>query len=346
MLNNDVDPVNKFQKKNPIFYKFIIIYLIWWYIDEFLKDSIVIFKNLKNDINTKKLNVLSILYNSFIKYPLMGFLPSSYFKYELYQNSYKNYISFCKIYPILAKKNSQDLYLFDNKLMFKLYLDQKIKQTKLIAFFNPKDKKIIHYEKPRTDKVVIKPIKGATGKGFKIISSKRFIDNLKKYKKSSLVEDYIEQHKFLNKIFSKSVNTLRVLTFKDKEKIQIISMILKVGTSSTNHVDNIGRGGIPIAIDLDLGILLKAHFYKDHNHFQYIRHPETNYEFQGKILPFFQEVKDMAIKAHEMFPKCAIVGWDIAITENGPLLVEGNGLPDIPVMQICDPFKEKLNPFF
>lgn len=346
MLKNDVKYVKNFQKKMPILYKFIIIYLIWWYIDEALNDLFIIFKNLKKDVNTKNLNVFQIIYNTLIKYPLIGFLPSSYFKYKLYQNSYKNYLPFCKIYPQIAKKNSQDLYLFDNKLLFKLYLDNKIKQPKLIAFYNHRNNQIIHYAKPSTDKVVLKPIRGAGGKGIKIISSKGFNEVLKNYQRSYLVEDFIEQHDFLNKIFSKSVNTVRVLTFKDKEKIEVISLILKVGISSTSHADNIFKGGIPIPIDPDSGILLKAHFYKDHDHINYRKHPETNFEFQEKILPFFKEVKEIAINAHKLFPKSVIVGWDIAITENGPIVVEGNGLPDIPNMQICDPFKHKLTPFF
>jgi len=122
MLKNDADFVKKNQKKILFFYKFMTIYLIWWYIDETLNDAIIIFKNLKKDVNTKNLKILSILYNSLIKYPLIGFTPSSYFKYKLYENSYKDYLSFSTIYPIIAKQNSQDLYLLDNKLFFKKYL--------------------------------------------------------------------------------------------------------------------------------------------------------------------------------------------------------------------------------
>jgi len=346
MLKNDAKYVKKFQKKMPIFYKFIKIYLIWWYIDEAIKDVFVIFQNLKKDVNTKNLNVFSIIYNTLIKYPLMGFLPSSYFKYKLYENSYKDYFSFCEIYPRISKKNSQDLYLFDNKLLFKLYLDKKIKQTKLIAYYNYRNNKIIHYTTPSKDKVVLKPIKGAGGKGISIISSKGFNEVLKKCQKNYLVEDFIEQNDFLKKIFSKSVNTVRVLTYKDKEKIKVISLILKVGISSTGYVDNIVRGGVPIAIDLGSGMLLKAHFYKNHDHIKYSKHPETKFEFQGKILPFFKEVKEIAINAHKLFPKSVVIGWDIAITENGPIIVEGNGLPDIVNMQICDPFKHKLTSIF
>lgn len=329
-----------------ILYKFVIIYLLWWYLNEAVHDVFIIFRNLKKDTKKYKLNVFSILYNTLIKYPFMGFLPSSYFKHKLYENSYNDYLSFCKVYPVMIKKNRRKLYLFDNKLLFKLHLENKIEQSKLVAFYNHLNKKIIHYAKPSKDKVVLKPVKGSRGKGIKIVSSAGFEEVLKKYRKSYIVEDFIEQHHFLNDIFSESVNTTRVLTLKNKEKIEVISMILKVGRSSSNHVDNIISGGIPIFINLESGMLSKAHFYKDHDHIEYKSHPETKFEFYKKMLPFFKEIKEIAINAHQLFPSCAIIGWDIAITENGPVIVEGNGLPDVANMQICDPLKDRLEPLF
>ena len=62
MVKNDVKFVKNFQKKIPFFYKFIIIYLIWWYIDEALKDAFILFRNLKKDVNKKNLKILSIFF--------------------------------------------------------------------------------------------------------------------------------------------------------------------------------------------------------------------------------------------------------------------------------------------
>jgi D-alanine-D-alanine ligase-like ATP-grasp enzyme len=44
-------------------------------------------------------------------------------------------------------------------------------------------------------------------------------------------------------------------------------------------------------------------------------------------------VKALAVKAHSTFPGRTIIGWDIAITEHGPLIIEGNRGPDMDLMQ-------------
>lgn len=43
--------------------------------------------------------------------------------------------------------------------------------------------------------------------------------------------------------------------------------------------------------------------------------------------------KALAVKAHEAFADRVIVGWDIAIDPDGPIIVEGNGSPDMDLMQ-------------
>ena len=51
------------------------------------------------------------------------------------------------------------------------------------------------------------------------------------------------------------------------------------------------------------------------------------------IIPYFQEAVREAIKLHNVMYRCHSVGWDIAITENGPIFIEGNGLWEISLLQ-------------
>jgi hypothetical protein len=44
----------------------------------------------------------------------------------------------------------------------------------------------------------------------------------------------------------------------------------------------------------------------------------------GFQVPFWPELIDMAKKAALHVPENRSIGWDIAVTENGPELIEGN----------------------
>jgi hypothetical protein len=57
-----------------------------------------------------------------------------------------------------------------------------------------------------------------------------------------------------------------------------------------------------------------------------VRHPDSGAPIEGFALPYWREVRELAITAHRTFPAMVSVGWDIAITASGPVLVEGNAV--------------------
>jgi glutathione synthase/RimK-type ligase-like ATP-grasp enzyme len=62
-------------------------------------------------------------------------------------------------------------------------------------------------------------------------------------------------------------------------------------------------------------------------------HPDTGAIIEGRVLPSWEEAKRLAIKAHRAFADRTVVGWDIAILDDGPILIEGNGNPDLDIIQ-------------
>jgi hypothetical protein len=62
-------------------------------------------------------------------------------------------------------------------------------------------------------------------------------------------------------------------------------------------------------------------------------HPITGARVEGRILPLWNEVRMLAVKAHRACRGRLLVGWDIALTAEGPMVVEGNGLPDVAFLQ-------------
>ena len=63
------------------------------------------------------------------------------------------------------------------------------------------------------------------------------------------------------------------------------------------------------------------------------RHPVTEAMVAGRIVPLWQELAELAIKAHAMVPERVLIGWDMALTAEGPVLIEGNSFADVLIPQ-------------
>ncbi|HJR20190.1 MAG TPA: sugar-transfer associated ATP-grasp domain-containing protein [Dongiaceae bacterium] len=57
-------------------------------------------------------------------------------------------------------------------------------------------------------------------------------------------------------------------------------------------------------------------------------HPVTGAAVTGRIVPCWPELAALALRAHRLVPERVIVGWDMAITPDGPALLEGNSFLD------------------
>ena len=85
-----------------------------------------------------------------------------------------------------------------------------------------------------------------------------------------------------------------------------------------------------IAIDLATGKLGPATGDKEKWLLEWLDvHPVTGAKVTGRQLPHWEAVKAMALKAHDAAKGRLLIGWDIAVTPEGPLLLEGNSYPDV-----------------
>lgn len=145
-----------------------------------------------------------------------------------------------------------------------------------------------------------------------------------------LAEGVIAQHPDLARLCPSSVNTLRLVTLLLDGQPHLLYALLRVG-SGKNHVDNISSGGMYTVIGDD-GVL---HFpaFCDKTSCFYDAHPVTGVRFEGFCVPYYAEAVEMCKKAALVEPKLGYIGWDVAITPNGPVLVEANNLPGYDMIQ-------------
>lgn len=181
--------------------------------------------------------------------------------------------------------------------------------------------------------VFVKSTKGSGGKGVRRISapadelSREMLGTLKRdvLNGSFVFQEGLAQHEDMLRLNPSSINTVRIDTFKASgKKPKVISAFLRVGRYGS-CVDNlVTSGGFLVAIDLEKGvlrspglsILIKGGKLAT-------THPDTSVSFEGFKIPYFEDVKELAIEAASWLPK-ALIGWDVAISDHGPVLIEGN----------------------
>ena len=81
-----------------------------------------------------------------------------------------------------------------------------------------------------------------------------------------------------------------------------------------------------MGIDLRTGRLRKdGHSILSYHGVEVLKtHPITQTIFEDFEIPFFNSAKALVIEVARLIPGLRIVGWDVAIGESGPVLIEGN----------------------
>ena len=183
--------------------------------------------------------------------------------------------------------------------------------------------------------VFAKPVSSFGGTGVERIDTSDVTDFDALYTKllhcnQLLVEQAVIQHDDLNKLCPSSVNTLRIVTLNINNESHFLYALLRVG-SGNNHVDNISSGGMYTLIGEDGELHFPA--FCDKTGLYYDAHPVTGTAYQGFKVPMYQEAVELCLKAAQVKPGLAYVGWDVAITPHGPVLIEGNILPGYDMAQ-------------
>lgn len=184
-------------------------------------------------------------------------------------------------------------------------------------------------------KVVIKPSRESKGKGVQVFSAQNGITDLdgktiaqlfKEYKKNFLIQPWVRQHEKMAALNPTSVNTMRILSYRSGMEVLIIYSVVRIGRSGA-IIDNQCAGGISTTIN-NYGQLGKEAFggYSTDGIFK----TDTGILLDGYQLPSYDKAIEMVKRLHLKLPFFNIVGWDVAIQEDGePLLVEFNTNPGL-----------------
>lgn len=137
-----------------------------------------------------------------------------------------------------------------------------------------------------------------------------------------IIEEKIVQHPSLDTLYPHAVSSIRLVTVLRNEHVEIFSKFILLGSGGA-CVSNGPAGGIAVGID-DSGKLCSLGHRNVAPHGKYAAHPDTGIAFKGLQLPFWEECLALVQAAHLCLPSIYSIGWDIAITPSGPIIIEAN----------------------
>ena len=153
-----------------------------------------------------------------------------------------------------------------------------------------------------------------------------------------LFQETVKQHPELDRMNPSCLNTIRIDTFINPDgNVEIASAYLRMSICDS-HIDNISSGGCQVGIVLETGRLKKYGYSLIQTIGVKIltEHPITKTKFEDFLIPYFQEVKELVIKTSPLIPGLRLIGWDVAISESGPVLIEGNSDYDLSGNDLAD----------
>lgn len=302
-------------------------------LDKICSNYIIPYYSFQRKIN--KLNTINPIYGKFSGRVITAD--------KFYFNIFLNKFSIPTPNIFLYIKDKEILYV-NNKFIEDLELIEKEERLKFIF--------------SRDMDAFAKPSDGQLGNGiFSLLikDKKIYVDNkplelhdLIKIVTSAdyLIQERIVQHPLMASLCSSTLNSIRLQTVRDNNgNIIPFGAGLRIGREG-NNVDNWAKGGVFVGINMNNGKLNKTGFLKPKFGTSLTKHPDTNIIFENFEIPFFKKAISLACELHKKMYRCHSVGWDIAISNDGPIFIEGNGLWEISLVQAANGGMKHFEKYF
>jgi hypothetical protein len=217
--------------------------------------------------------------------------------------------------------------LLENKVQFLAHYRLFVKRMFLHVSYSESD--ILFLDEMLLNpsgKLVLKGSKGQVGAEVEVVASERFTpQKLLSYMKQNnydLAEEFVRQHPALDDLSPSGLNTIRIITQLDNDKVIFLAARLRISVNSP--VDNMAAGNIAAPVDLKTGTVTGPGVFSDITRDSVRIHPVTGKEIEGFRIPHWEKVLELVGTAARDASGNKSVGWDIAVTVEGAELIEGN----------------------
>ena len=286
----------------------------------------------KNNNNKSKLYIKFDLFMNFLK---RGVGYTDYFRgnyINLTKKEKDTFVTAKSFYRVIKTLNNEEyIGVFENKLLFNKYFKEYIKRDFINLRICSKDEFEDFLNKHSI--VFAKNPLGEGGHGISRVDVSTIKDRGKLYNelisnKQFLLEEEIIQSNELNEINPNCVNSYRIVTLVNNGKSYILANALRVNQDKANVIGCTNDLYFSFSEDgkIDSNVI------DDYGNV-YLEHPLTKKKFSEVKINDVAIAFEMCKKAALEIPEVRYVGWDVAFTNNGPLIVEGNEYPGYGILQ-------------
>ena len=150
------------------------------------------------------------------------------------------------------------------------------------------------------------------------VNKEMVLELFRKYRMNFIVQEFVKNHPAIGKLYDRSLNTFRIMTYILNDQIYHTPVVFRVGMKK--EIDDELYVGIS-----DEGILSKVAFTYEGE--RYLSHPGSGIIFEGYYIPGIPLLLECAYGCHKKTPHTKFISWDFALDEEGmPILIEANML--------------------
>ena len=150
-----------------------------------------------------------------------------------------------------------------------------------------------------------------------------------------IVQPRLYNHADLADLAKDSLIVIRAVTCLDRDGVpQMTHAMLRILAKIEPDWDTRPDWEYGAAIDLETGRLGWLTGDKPDTCLAwYDTHPVTGAPVLGRCIEQWPALRDLALRAHRVFANRIVIGWDLALTTQGPMVIEGNSNMDVSFIQ-------------
>ncbi|HLV13170.1 MAG TPA: sugar-transfer associated ATP-grasp domain-containing protein [Trueperaceae bacterium] len=297
-----------------------------------------------------------------------GFSGTTWLLFDLDNRSPADYVPDNKAAAMAAIDGPVARSVLRNKLLFERVVGQFVRVPAVLAAFErgvvtglapgwdvSDAAGVVDRVRSSGEGVALKPMDSSEGRGvhtLEVVDGRLLLDKREATDEEAvravaaadgaLITELVRQDGFSANVFPGAVNTARVVTMIDPQDGQpfVASALHRFGTSRSAPTDNTSRGAIRCVIDVATGRLSRggaSWAFEDGRLAVFDAHPDTGVPLTGVTLEGWHEVVETLLGVVRRLPFLVYVGWDVALTTSGPVVIEGNHSPNI-TQQVAGPY--------